>query len=322
MPSGHHTGDARFVQAGWQPQLSSGRRHYARCHVSKKLDEFQFLNSNPAHRSGAVGLSCQLPPSKPLVSDPSRRTRCRGAAERDAYANRARTATSPRVVGLPQRHWSNGNPNMPPAVRVVWASMAGHLPTMRTSAPRWATWMAARRPDPPLPITKHGGPYSLLARVIGRTGLPRGSAGALHRPGPGGPATVTSSARTNVVQHDKASNLSARGRRSPPESSRRTQHFLRPSTPVKHSVPAMVFQDVRHIARRIARARNAYQRLSVAQCFVVHIKRVLIHAEPLQYAHEVSRVAVLGAAPIEDPSSFLATQDCACMTSKPALCRS
>jgi hypothetical protein len=71
----------------------------------------------------------------------------------------------------------------------------------------------------------------------------------------------------------------------------------------------MVFQHVRHIARRIARARNAYQRLSVTQRFVVHIKGVLIHTEPLQYAHEVSRVSVLGTASIEDPSSFLATQD-------------
>jgi hypothetical protein len=95
----------------------------------------------------------------------------------------------------------------------------------------------------------------------------------------------------------------------PPGSSRRTQHFSRPSTPVVNGVPAMAFQDGRHIARRIARARNAYQRLSFTQRFVVHIKGVLIAAEPLQYAHEVSRVSVFGTVSIEDPSSFLATQD-------------
>src|ERR1700754_2965932 len=43
---------------------------------------------------------------------------------------------------------------MPPAARVVCASVLGRLPTTRTSTPRSASSMAARRPEPPVPMTR------------------------------------------------------------------------------------------------------------------------------------------------------------------------
>ena len=43
---------------------------------------------------------------------------------------------------------------MPPAASEVWASDLGRLPRASTSTPASASSMAARRPDPPVPITR------------------------------------------------------------------------------------------------------------------------------------------------------------------------
>ena len=68
-------------------------------------------------------------------------------------------------------------------------------------------------------------------------------------------------------------------------------------------------QQVCDISRRLTRARNGYQSLSLAQTFVVHVESVFVDTEILQYTQQASGVTVPSAALIKNPGPLLAAQE-------------